>query len=65
MPPEVRRQIRHKGLRQADVRAIDSELRKQQREELDWKWSIRQRAWDLHACSVGNRSFWRHGKWVR
>lgn len=56
MPPEVRQQIRDKGLRQSEVRPIYSDLRKQQREELDWEWSIRQRVWDLHAYCNGTQS---------
>lgn len=43
MLPEIRPQIRDKGLRQADVREICSGLRKQQREDLEWEWSIRRR----------------------
>lgn len=65
MPPEVRQQIRDKGLRQSEVRAIYSDLRKQQREELEWEWSIRQWVWNRYAYSVGSRSFWRHGMWVK
>ncbi len=65
MPPEIRQQIRDKGLRQADVREIYSGLRKQQREDLEWEWSIRRRVWEMHAYSVDSRSFWRHGMWVK